>query len=114
MKELNLPSWATAVKPGHFQVKAEEFYPQLFAELGYSKEAFTRKELEIAYQCMKMDLRMAITGTEMDVQKGALNISISNAPAWKQSNASDDGESIGTRKKQAKLEWSRIRGIPVL
>lgn len=114
MKELNMPSWAEVMKPGHIKVRAEEFYPQLFDELGYNKESFSQRELEIAYQCMKMDVRMAITGTEADVQKGALNIVITNAPKWKQSNAADNGEGIAVRKRAAKLEWSRIRGIPVL
>ncbi len=56
------PAWAKR-HPGRrnseivYLVDPDQFYPQLLDELGFTK--IGRYELEVAYQCMKMDMQVA-------------------------------------------------------
>src|SRR5688572_11925624 len=56
-----VPVWAKRRAGGNrvivYDVDPDQFYRQLLDELGFSK--IGRYELEVAYQCMKMDMQVA-------------------------------------------------------
>lgn len=98
----SLPSWATAIGPGVIETQADEFYPEILAELwadenwpdpiaegdeaptdeqvlckGLQRTEADQYWLEVAYQCAKLDIQHAVGGTDLAPEKGgALRIII--------------------------------------
>lgn len=113
-RNINLPSWAKVIAPGKIEVDASVFYPEILEELWADKtwpteventlyEGLQRTEvdqywLEVAFQVAKMDIQMAISGTELMPEKGgALVIIIKDS-----TKKSNNGVSIYAQKNAPK------------
>lgn len=108
-----LPSWARR-HPGRsnrevaYLVDPDQFYPQLLDELGFSNPK--KYELEVAYQCMKMDMQVAHGSFGFTIhvladgpRKGKWNHSM-----WP---GHDHDVLVATGGLEARAHYLRIRGF---
>lgn len=77
VKRIALPEWAViaesnAARPGRFKVVVDPdlCYPAFMAELwpGMEPDDLDQYRLEVMYQCMKMDLQMAVRSFAFDIK----------------------------------------------
>lgn len=109
MRSLSLPSWAKMIVKGKIEAEASEFYPEILEELGITEVG--DEELEIAFQCMKMDIQHAVAGTEaMPKSGGALVIIVNDASKeesgiskWRQSGEAKPVPIGKIREQYAKI-----------
>lgn len=105
--QIVLPAWAKHVGKTHrglprIEVDPDKFYPVLLKELGF--EEIDQYALEVAYQCMKMDLQVAMGGFGFEIRM--LNRSdwaLKNHPAGR-------GIEAATFGREARQHYVRIRG----
>ena len=69
--------------------------------------------LEVAYQCAKMDLQMALSGTQFDPRNAGKSseLHFSRAPQWAQSAfPKGKGADAATQGREARGHYQRVRG----
>lgn len=116
MRKPSLPEWASVKAKGKIEVLADKFYPEYLSELDVEEP--DQYWLEVAYQCMKMDIQNAVIGTDaMPDMGGALVISVRDATKvdgaskWAQSAyPKGKGAEAATKGKEARDHYARIRG----
>lgn len=116
MRELHLPSWATAKGKGRVETDAAVFYPEILAELKVTE--VNRYWLEMARQVAKLDVQLAVAGTEMQAEQGgALVILIKDTTKgadgiskYAQSRYPDeDGAKLA--RGDLKRQYANLRGV---
>lgn len=118
MRTAQLPAWATALAPGKIEIQASQFYPEWLGLLGVALDNITQYDLECAFQCAKMDIQMAVAGTElMPPEGGALCIFVKDddkeSGKWAQKNyPPGKGIEAASKGKEAREHYKRIRQIP--
>lgn len=116
MRKPSLPEWASVKTPGKIEVLADQFYPEYLVELGVEEP--DQYWLEVAFQCMKMDIQSAVIGTDaMPEFGGALVISVRDMTKtdglskWAQAAyPKGKGAESATKGKEARDHYARIRG----
>jgi hypothetical protein len=118
--ELLLPPWAEVGKSP--RVEAGKVSVILEADTdGYVAEWFALLDvktpdqywLEVAYQCAKMDLQMAISGTQYDplVSGKPAEFHFKRSERWALKNFQPGrGVQAASRDKEARVHYLRIRG----
>lgn len=109
---MSIPAWAKQVRKDHaklidaYEVSADEFYPALLAELGFPVDEPTQYHLEVAYQCMKMEMQRCLG-------KFSFEIRISDpGKKWALSNyKKGKGTHAATKGREARDHYRRIRGF---
>lgn len=133
-KSLTLPNWATKAdsvlvdkKKVSIVINADcsVAYPEWLALLASDEYASkTTPKLanasspdkywvEVAYQCIKLDLQAAIAGTEFDPTVTGIpaEFHLSNCPEFALANFPDGkGTAAATQGKEARAHYKRIRG----
>ncbi len=119
-KELVLPSWATLISPGKVEVDAGQFYPAILSELGVEDSAINQFWLEVAKSIMKMDIRVAVAGTEQAPEgQGALTILVRDdtkegGVSKYAQKAYPEGDGAVAGANAARDHYRRLRGfVPV-
>lgn len=107
-----IPSWAKRRAGGNrvivYDVDPDKFYPQLLDELGFN--AITKYNLEVVYQCMKMDMQVA---------HGSFGFTIhirgdgDRKLRWNHSmhNGHEHDALVATAGLEARAHYLRIRGF---
>jgi len=117
-KNVNLPEYARMLKNGRIEIDADKFYPLLLKELGITD--IDQYWLEVAYQCMKLDMQSAIKGTEIEINGGAVVLLVKDATKlsndgiskWAQERfPKGKGIDAATKGKEARAHYKRIRGV---
>jgi len=102
--KIKLPSWARVIQESPLKIEADpdKFYPVLLEELGLGK--VDQYALEVAYQCMKMDLQTA-------VGRFGFSIKVLNRPSWAlKAHPPGKGIELATQGREARAHYIRIRG----
>lgn len=88
-----------------YAVNADDFYPVLLAELGFPTDEPTQYHLEVAYQCMKMDMQKEFGF--------AIEIRISDpGKKWALTNfKKGKGAHAATQGREAREHYRRLRGF---
>ena len=123
MRELHLPSYATAVAPGRINMEGAQFYPEILAELGVSENEITQYDLELARQIAYIDCKVAVAGTSYQVpdQGGAAVFRFTDAtkaddPEGKSKYRQDrypEGKGVVQARKDLKSVYANLRGISI-
>lgn len=95
MRKLLLPDWANVICPGKIEMDADGFYTDWLDRLGVTNP--TVYWLECAKICARMEIQLAVSGTDQAAtQGGALLIIINdNSKAtgkWSQAKASTESD----------------------
>ncbi len=102
MRECVLPSWAKLLGPGKVEILADEFYPSFLKEFGVDE--WTDEDLELAFQCAKLDIQHAISGTDqMPENGGALVILV------RDESKQETGVSKWKQKSSVKLKATQVQ-----
>ena len=104
----NLPDWAEAHpdNPNVFYVDPDKFYPVLLEELG--AEQTDQYWLEVAYQCMKMDMQGALGRFNFEIRVKAGD---GYKDRWALKNhPSGRGVKVATQGREARGHYKRLRG----
>lgn len=121
MSEVTLPSWAKFIEGSPkacciVEVDSEKAYEEWLAKfifpVGPAAE-IDQYWLEVAYQCIKMDVQAALEGTEMDPQKAGryAQINFTRAPRFALANhPAGKGADAASRGLEARAHYVRIRG----
>ena len=102
-----LPGWARHVGETHrglpkVEADPDKFYPVLLKDLGFDK--IDQYALEVAYQCMKMDLQVAMRTFGFEIR-------VLNRPKWAlKSHPEGRGVQAATQGREARAHYVRIRG----
>jgi len=134
-QEVALPYWAKQVENSRpnalaatFIADPDAFYPEWFALL--ADKAYPIPEgsglhhmpdvsrpdqywLEVAYQCAKLDLQLALNGTELDIRmnKKPVEFNFLDRPHWALKKFPEgQGWKLATNGLQARQHYVRIRG----
>lgn len=117
MKELSLPSWAKRKESAHDKVSiiVEVDSDAAYKEWLKTLEVTTLDQywLEVAYQCIKLDVQAAIAGTEFDPRTAgkSAEFRFSNAPEYALKNHPEGrGIAVATKGLEARNHYARIRG----
>lgn len=114
--DIKLPSWAQIVEgPDKYSVAIEVDTD------GYIEDWFTILEvshpdqywLEVAYQCAKLDLQMAIAGSKYDPRTSGkpANFHFKRSEKWTQKKyPAGKGPNAATQGREAREHYRRIRG----
>ena len=114
---LSLPSWASQEKSTHnkvsivVKVDSAAAYKDWLERLGNPE--VDQYWLEVAYQCIKLDVQMAIAGTEFDPRTAgkSAEFRFSNAPEFALKNHPEGkGAALATKGLEARNHYVRIRG----
>jgi hypothetical protein len=112
-----LPAWATLVPATsdgigvNVEVDSEAAYPYWLDLLGAG--ATDQYWLEVAYQCIKLDVQSALVGTEYDprIMGKPAQIIFSRAEQYAQSkHPPGRGASVATKGREARGHYVRVRG----
>ena len=118
--ELQLPEWAEVVKSprsdsGKVSISilghTDGYVAEWFALLGVKVP--DQYWLEVAYQCAKMDLQMALSGTPYDplVAGKSAEFHFDRSERWALKNFQPGrGVQAASRDKEARAHYLRIRG----
>lgn len=115
--ELKLPPWAKVAKVQRdsaaiiVEVDCDAAYPAWLAELG--NPTVDQYWLEVAYQCIKLDVQAALVGTKYDPRTAGKHavFKFSRAEAWEQAkHPAGKGAEAASRGKEARGHYTRIRG----
>ncbi len=124
MSEITLPQWAKPVD-GHekmsatVEVDSDAAYLALLTELGlYSTEGVDLGQtdqywLEVAYQCIKMDVQCALEDSDLNpVAAGrCAQINFTRAPRWALVNFRvGRGTLAASKGREARVHYKRLRG----
>lgn len=120
--ELKLPPWAK-VQDSHMvddgrialsiAVDTDGYVKEWFALLGVEPANADQYWLEVAYQCAKLDIQMAIEGTKYDPRTAgkATEIVMNRAAHWQQKlHPAGKGSHAATKGLEAREHYRRIRG----
>ena len=102
--KIKLPPWAKVICESPLKIEADpdKFYPVLLFELGFEKT--DQYALEVAYQCMKMDLQTA-------VGRFGFSIKVLNRRNWAlKAHPKGKGIALATQGREARAHYIRIRG----
>lgn len=119
MKQVVLPAWAKLIKQPSdkfcavIEVDSDKAYPAMLAELGVAPKSVDQYWVEVAYQCIKMDVQAAIEGTDIDPSIAGKSAQINMSPADKwalKSFPKGKGITAATQGREARDHYKRIRG----
>lgn len=111
-----LPPWAARRKDGVFIVDADAAYKAILKELKVKPADYDQYWLEVAFQCMKLEIQRTIGGTRFDPRSRdvptALCISIAGGKEKWALNKFPPGRGIwlATKGKEARGHYLRLRG----
>ena len=116
MSDINLPAWARIVEGGAkllvtVEVDSDKAYEVMLAELG--AEVIDQYWLEVAYQCIKLDVQAALEGSALcPVGNGACaQFNFTRAPRWAQDKYKRGrGVLAATKGLEARGHYKRLRG----
>lgn len=115
--KLALPAWAKVAKRHSdkvaicIEVDTDGYVREWLALLGSPK--VDQYWLEVAYQCAKLDVQMALVGTEFDprVSGRPVEFHFSKAPEWALvRHPHGRGIDAATKGKEARGHYVRVRG----
>lgn len=115
--DVKLPPWAKlAAKQDErlaakIEVDSQKAYAEWLATLKVEK--VDQYWLEVAYQCIKLDVQAALAGTKYDPQVAgkANQIIMSRAPEYAQAaHPRGRGPEAASKGKEARKHYARIRG----
>lgn len=115
-----LPDYAAAIAPGKIEVQAHLFYPAWLAELGVADADIDQYWLECAFQCMKLEIQLAVAGTGLAPRSGgALAILVNDSTKGKSGvskyaqRAHPEGRGVAAAMngKEARRHFQRLRGV---
>jgi len=112
-----LPSWAEIKSPGYVDVQADQFYPAILAELGVEDGAADQYWLQVAKNIMKMDVRVAVAGTENAAPAtGALTILVQDNTKVEGVSkyalkVHPEGKGATAGAREARDHYKRLRGF---
>ncbi len=115
----NLPSWATEKADASGKVKtvvcvdSAAAYSEWLDLLKVVKENVDQYWLEVAYQCVKLDVQAALAGTDCDPRTCGkpTGILFSNAPEFALAQFPEGkGVAVATQGKEARNHYVRLRG----
>lgn len=121
-EELKLPPWAKVqdshkVEDGTYStsilVDTDAYVRAWLAELGVEPGSADQYWLEVAYQCAKMDVQMALEGTKHDPRTAGkpTEIVMTRANHWKlKLHPAGKGTRLATQGLEAREHYRRIRG----
>ncbi len=115
MREAILPDWAEDRGNGKIRIEATKFYPEWLERLGLEgKDAY---ELELAKQCAKKEIKLAVAGTSANCKPGgSLEIKITDASkeqgTYKQTGENLD-EQLERAGKDARKAFEKIIGVSI-
>ncbi|MCP4304718.1 MAG: hypothetical protein GY788_07545 [bacterium] len=127
-QQYSFPAWMGLVedKPGFVSVDPDLFYPAMLESLGVAEEPISAYWLEVAYQCMKLDVQLHVALAGIDPRpKSSLVITVNGRPGhkarWAQSRK-PKGKMADLAKKygddawkqvarDAREQYKRIRGV---
>jgi hypothetical protein len=117
MTELSLPSWAkqraaeTNKVSVVVEVDSEAAYADWLERLG--SPPLDQYWIEVAYQCIKLDVQFALAGTEYDPRQAgkSAEFRFSNAPKYALANhPAGRGAEAATQGREARDHYVRLRG----
>lgn len=126
MRALNLPEWASLIAKGKVDLDADGFYKDWLERLNVAKEDLNVYWLECAKICARLEVQLALAGTESVAKEGGALVMIINDSSktdgtWVQANhqtRSDlaDSESAITKDlvdagKEAKAHFKRVMQV---
>src|SRR5688572_14635538 len=141
MQEIKLPTWAKFVQDHHLvengkvsaviEADPDGFVPEWLELIGKKEEdKITQYDLEVCFQCAKLDVQRALQGTDLQPSRGGkpyqLNIlsrkekwSLKNFPEGKGIRAATQGVKVMEKGKEdeasARAHYIRVRGaVPEL
>jgi hypothetical protein len=112
-----LPAWATIAPSASkgigavVEVDSAQAYPYWLSLLGVSTP--DQYWLEVAYQCIKLDVQSALVGTENDPRTlgKPVQINFARAEAFAQkAHPPGRGASLATQGREARTHYVRVRG----
>lgn len=112
-----LPSWVSVDDKGVFVVDVDKAYPKILGDLGITPAQYDQYWLEVVYQCAKMAVQDAVTGTDQDPRPaGTLVIHMSHGGTpeskekWAMSSFTEGrGVLAATKGREAREYYQRIR-----
>ena len=117
MTELSLPSWAKqkAAKSNKVSVVVEVDTDAAYADWLQRLEVKNVDQywLEVAYQCIKLDVQMALAGTSLDprVAGKSAEFRFSNCPKYRLADHPvGKGAEAATQGREARGHYVRLRG----
>jgi hypothetical protein len=117
--DLTLPTWAKikSVNSGGvsllIEVDTDGYVKEWLPLLGIAPQSADQYWLEVAYQCAKMDLQMAITDTKFDPRIAGkfAEFRFNDCPQWALSRFQPGrGIEAATKGKEAREHYKRVRG----
>jgi hypothetical protein len=116
MRELTLPVWAKKAEENPkvcvvIEVDSAQAYKAWLEELDVTD--VDQYWLEVAYQCIKMDVQAAIAGTKFDPRSAGMSAEFrfSNAPEFALAkHPTGRGVAVATKGREARDHYRRIRG----
>ena len=117
MTELSLPAWAEqkASETGKVsvvvEIDSEAAYADWLQRLGV--DSIDQYWLEVAYQCIKLDVQTALAGTPFDPRNSgkSAELRFSNAPKYALSqHPAGRGVEPATQGREAREHFVRLRG----
>lgn len=118
MSEIQLPAYAKIVEGNPkllvtVEVDSDIAYGLMLDELGVAADKVDQYWLEVAYQCIKLDVQAALEGTELCPVKNecAAQINFTRAPRWALINFPvGRGTLLATKGREARQHYKRLRG----
>lgn len=119
---LKLPTWAKVGKSAHvesgkvsvsIEADTDLSIREWFSLLGVALADADQYWLEVAYQCAKMDIQLALEGTEYDPRtaNAPVEIVFTRANHWQQHlHPVGRGATRASRGQEAREHFRRIRG----
>jgi len=117
MKALSLPSWASRKESASqkvsivIEVDSAVAYPAMLKEL--EADVVDQYWLEVAYQCIKLDVQATLAGTEFDPRTAGkpAEIHFSNAPEFALAKHPEGkGIAAATQGREAREHYKKLRG----
>ena len=121
---VKLPTWAKKVKDDpipKIEVDPDKCYPAFFKELGVIKADIDQYWIEVAYQCMKMELQRIMGRFNFEIRvrahggrKGRWALANNPDPYLKideDGKIIDSGPLRATEGRQAREHYKRLRGF---
>lgn len=111
-KVLNLPSWAKVIDTAKIEMDAGKFYPEILEDFGVKE--LDQYWLEVAFQCAKLDVQLAVSGTEHQAPTGgALCLIVVDEGKQYAQSKYPEGKGADQAGKDAKSLWKKLRGLDI-
>lgn len=125
MSQIQLPPWAKIIEPTSdkvcviVEVDSDTAYDAMLKELGVFTSdgadllGCDQYWLEVAYQCIKMDVQAALEGSALDPRRAGkcAQINFTRAPRWELKKFKmGKGVAAATKGREARGHYKRLRG----